>query len=1061
MRPGGAALPFVGASLLSGAAALAYQVLWTRQLALLLGHTMAALSVVLATFMAGLALGSALAARRVDRLKPGSRALAYALLELGIAACALVFPLLLRTGVRMSVLLLLAPATLMGATLPVLTALAGARMETAGRIAGTLYAANTLGAVAGSLACALLLLPGLGVAGSTLVAVALNVGAAALVWRPRAEPAPVVEGETPARPAPARRKGRAAAREVRPAEPEEALSPHVVLAVLALSGLGALADEVAWSRALVLLIGPTAYAFAFILATVIAGIALGSAAAAAVLGRWRLPATGLALVQAAAAAAGLAVVVVIGRLPTIVGEMVRANADRMERLMGLELAGLFVLLGLPCVFFGAAFPLAVQMLARAGGGAAPAAARVYAWNTVGAVLGAMLAGFVVLPRFGIRATLLSAAAVHAVAGAIALARRSPARLAAAAALLAAFAAIAATIPSWDRALLSGGVYKYAVYAAAGRLEDELRAGELVYYREGAEVTVSVKRVGATLSLAVDGKVDATSGGDMLTQRLLAHLPMLLHPAPREACVIGLGSGVTTGSALAHPLRRLEAIEISPEVVEAARLFSRFNRGALDDPRLTLRVADGRNHLLRTDRRYDVIISEPSNPWMAGVSSLFTRDFFLLARSRLAAGGVFCQWAHVYNMHPRDLRSVVAGFTDAFPSSALFLVNEGDVLLIGGNPALPSVDVGTLARRMAEPPVRDDLAEVEVRSAAGLATLYALGGEALAGFAADAPRHTDDRPRLEFSAPRYLHADTARENHDLILGAARDATPPRPLAAFAGLGLAPSPGAKLERARMLEDAGSPGWAMDLYREADHAEGYEGLVRTAVKTGRVADAERFLRQQAAGPAAAPALVALGLLEHNLGRPKEALEALAAASAADPRNLRALLLGAEVQQTSGNVDAAEALAQAALSIAPNDTEAQGFLASASLARGRLDEALARADAILARDPRAPRALEVAALARAQQGDRAGARRAFESLLDVEPDGWMHWTNFALLELESGNPREAARLFHQAVSINPGSADGYRGLAEAARALGDAALARRAEAALEHLRAGVQKPE
>src|SRR6185503_12655890 len=147
----------------------------------------------------------------------------------------------------------------------------------------------------------------------------------------------------------------------------------------------------------------------------------------------------------------------------------------------------------------------------------------------------------------------------------------------------------------------------------------------------------------------------------------------LHPSPKEACEIGLGSGVTAGSALAHSLRRLDAVEISPEVAVAARLFSRFNRGALDDPRLTLRVADGRNHLLRTDRRYDVIISEPSNPWMAGVSSLFTRDFFLLARSRLAAGGVFCQWTHVYNMHSRDLRSVVAGFTDAFPSSALFLV----------------------------------------------------------------------------------------------------------------------------------------------------------------------------------------------------------------------------------------------------------------------------------------------------------------------------------------------------------------------------------------------------
>jgi spermidine synthase len=1061
MKPERAALPLVAACLLSGAAALVYQVLWTRQLTLLLGHTVAAVSTVLATFMGGLALGSALAARVLPRTAPSARPGAYALLEFGIAGCALAFPFLLRTGLPplvLGVLLPLAPTVLMGATLPLLTALAGTRIETAGRVAGTLYAANTLGAVAGSLACVFLLLPRLGVWRSTLLAAALNLAAAALVWRWRPAAVPTAMPD-PAAP-PSRKRGKAAARDSRPGEDETRRAP-AVLTVLALSGLGALADEVAWSRALVLLIGPTAYAFAFILAAVVTGIALGSAAAAAAIPRWRRPSIVLALVEAAAAAASLAVVVVIGRLPATVGEIVRANADRIDRLMAVEFAGVLALLGLPCVFFGAAFPLAVQLLARTAGGAGPAAARVYAWNTVGAVLGAVLAGFVVLPRFGIRTTLLAAAGAHAVAGALALGGRTPA-----AALLAAFALAAAKLPPWDRDLLSGGVYKYAVYAEPGRVEEELRAGELAYYREGAEVTVSVKRVGGTLSLAVDGKVDATSGGDMLTQRLLAHLPLLLHPSPREACVIGLGSGVTAGSALAHSLQRLDAIEISPEVVEAARLFGRFNRGALDDPRLGLRVADGRNHLLLTDRRYDVIISEPSNPWMAGVSSLFTRDFFVLARSRLAPGGVFCQWAHIYNMHPRDLRTVVAGFTDAFPASALFLVNEGDVLLIGGHPELPAVEVGTLARRMAEPPVREDLAEVEVRSAAGLAMLYALGGDALVRFAGDAPRHTDDRPRLEFSAPRHLHADTARENRALILDAARGAAPPPALAAFAGLGLTPPPGAKLERARMLERAGSPGWAMDLYREALEQTqldvlAYEGLVRVAVKTGRTGEAEEFLRQQAAGAASVPALIALGLLHHNLDHPAQALEALASAAAADPRSVRALLLGAEVQEASGNVDAAEALAQAAVSIAPNDAEAHGFLASASLARGRLDEAIARAEAILARSPRAARALEAAAIARAQKGDRPGARRAFESLVELEPDGWAHLNNFALFEMEGGDPRAAARLFHQAVSLNPGNADGYRGLGAAARALGDPGLARRADAALERLRAGVQKPE
>ncbi|PYQ04365.1 MAG: hypothetical protein DMF82_10835 [Acidobacteria bacterium] len=1065
MRGGpGPPLPIVAAALLSGAAALVYQVLWTRELALVVGHTVAAVSTVLATFMAGLALGSGLAARYARRMSAGSAGRIYALLEIGIAGAAVALPLLTRAGtvplaalygsggapalalesarLALSAALLLGPTMLMGMTLPLLAALAGAGPEGAGRVAGTLYAANTLGAMAGSLACAFFLLPRLGIARSTLLAAALNLSAAMLVW---GRTAPTADASTPR---------------------ERLQGPRLVLVVLALSGLGALADEVAWTRALVLLIGPTAYAFAFVLATVIAGIALGSAAATAVFARLRPPATALALVEVGAAAASLAVVAVTARLPVTVGELVQANADRMDRLMALEFAGVFALLGPPCVLFGAAFPLAVQLLARDAGGVAPATARAYAWNTLGSVLGAVLAGFLVLPRFGIRATLLAAAAAHALAGAIVLARGARSRPWAAATLAAVFTLAAVSIPRWDRELLSGGVYKYAVYAAPGRLEEELRAGELAYYREGAEVTVSVKRVGGMLSLAVDGKVDATSGSDMLTQRLLAHLPLLLHPAPAEACVIGLGSGVTAGSALAHPLRRLEAIEISPEVAEAARLFRPFNRVVLDDPRLVLRVADGRNHLLLTNRRYDVIISEPSNPWMAGVSSLFTRDFFVLARSRLAPGGLFCQWAHIYNMHPDDLRTVVAGFTDAFPAAALFLVNEGDVLLVGASSALPTVEIGALARRMVEPAIRDDLAEVEVRTPAGLSTLYELGGPSLARFVETAPRHTDDRPRLEFSAPRHLHADTARENRLRIQDAARGATVPPSLAALAAVAASPPAGAKLERARMLERAGSYGWAMDLYLEALEAahgdEGaYEGLVRVALKSGRVAEAERFLRERAAGPAPVSARIALGLLAHNRDQPAEALESLAAAAQADPRSMRAVLLGAEVQEATGNLDAAEALARRALEISPGDAEAEGMLATASLARGRTDEALRQAEAILARSPRAPRALEVAAIGRAQKGERAGARRAFEALLEAEPDGWAHLNNFGLFELEGGDARSAARLFHQAVSVNPGNVAGYRGLLEAARTLGDQALQRRAEAALRRWEPGVQNSE
>ena len=683
--------------------------------------------------------------------------------------------------------------------------------------------------------------------------------------------------------------------------------------------------------------------------------------------------------------------------------------------------------------------------------------RAGAANTLGAVAGALLAGFAALPALG--------CAPHAAGR-----RRRPragrtgpplARLDGARPLAGRGrrdGVGCSSLPTWrppgTPRSSPGGPYKYAAYATGRSLEDELRAGELVFYRDGRVATVSVKRLGGTLSLAVDGKVDATSAADMLTQRLLAHLPLLLHGGAQDVCVIGLGSGVTAGSALAHPVRTVEAVEISPEVAQAARLFTHVNRGALDDPRLRLVIGDGRHHLQHAREGYDVVISEPSNPWMAGVASLFTRDFFTLARSRLRPGGLLCQWAHVYNMSPRDLRTVVGSFTDAFPEAALFLVNEGDVLLVGARDELPTPSAESLAARLARPQVREDLAGVEVRTAAVLGRLFALSGPALAAWAGDAPRHTDDRPRLEFSTPRFLHADTAAENRRLIREAAATAPWPEP---FASLRAGSSADTTAERARMLEASGGHGWAFETFGEAlaqsPTIEAAEGLARTALRLGRTAEAEERLRLLAAGPAPVAGRVGLGLLAHNRGQPGEALAHLAAAAERDPGNRRVLLLGAEVQQAAGNLEAAEGLAQSALALDPGDPEAESLLAAVALAAGKADEAGRRAEAVLARAPKQTQALEVAAIVRAGAGDRAGARRAFEALLQAEPDGWGALTNYGVFELKGGDARAAAALFRQAVTLHPGNAAGYRGLAEAAQVLGDSALAAQAQAGLQRL--------
>jgi spermidine synthase len=1033
----------LGACFLSGVAALIYEIVWTRRLTLVLGHTVEAVATVLAAFMGGLAIGGALAGR-AGGWSPSRLRRSYAALEAGTAGLALLFPLLLRAAEAVaparglaSAAVLLPPTVLMGATLPILTALWAPAGGRTGRAAGLLYASNTVGAVAGTLAAALLLIPFAGLQASTFAAVGMNLAAAALVL---AMP-PTITAPPPAH------AGRAAREEAA----GEAITPAAALAVAALSGLGALAAEVGWTRALVLLIGPTAYAFAFVVASVIAGLAVGSAMAAALSTRLRRPASALAAVELTAALVSVAVVRVVGELPETVGNLVRAYADQPAQLMAHELAFVFGLLLIPSFLFGAAFPLLVALVSRA---AAPAAAvgRVYAANTAGAIAGSLLAGFVVLPRAGIERTLLAAASAHAAAGLVAwmAAGRSRGRWIAAIAAAGTFAAALALVPAWDPERLSGGAYKYAVYGGARPLAEELKAGDLVFYREGRTATVSVRRLGGVLSLAIDGKVDATSGADMPTQRLLAHVPLLLHPAPAEVCVIGLGSGATAGAALEHAVQRVDSVEISPEVVAASALFRGVNGDPLSDPRHRLVVGDGRNHLLRTRSRYDVIISEPSNPWMAGVSALFTRDFFRLARQRLAPGGLFCQWIHIYNMDPRDLRSVAGGFTDAFPQAGLFLINEGDVLLVGATGPFPELDLASLRVRLGRPQVAQDLAAIGVRGPFGFATLLALTTPALSSWAAEAPRHTDDRPLLEYRAPRFMHADTARENRSAIEAAATASPPP---GSWHAATAAPTGRDLLDRATLLERSHSYLWAGEVYRaalERDRAlEAYEGLVRCALESGRAAETEQDLRGLVEGDPVR-ARVGLALLHHALDREAEALAELQEASRREPRNARALLLAAEIQDGAGNVDALEALANLAAAAAPGDPEAESFVALARLRRGQPREAVQRAEAVLARAPATARALEVAAVGQAVLGEREAARRDFEALVSAEPDSWAHLNNYGVFELEGHDYHAAARLFERAVDIYPGNVQGYRGLLESARALGDDALAERAEQAL-----------
>jgi spermidine synthase len=274
-------------------------------------------------------------------------------------------------------------------------------------------------------------------------------------------------------------------------------------------------------------------------------------------------------------------------------------------------------------------------------------------------------------------------------------------------------------------------------------------------------------------LAVNGKIEASTNADLETQLMCAHIPLLLHDAPRDVMVIGLASGITVGAVATHPVESIRVVEVEKAMVPAAELFADYNHDVLQDPRLELSINDARNELEFSPRMYDVIISEPSNPWMTVASNLFTEDFFRMARTRVKPGGIFSQWIQNYYLPAEDLRSIVAAFHDSFRYVLLFETYGGvDLLMMGSDEPLV-LDLDELGERMGELQVRMDLGRVGIRAPLHVVSLYRLGTEEIARLIEGAPRNTDDNARVEFSAPKTLGVSTVDENNRLIHGAMGD------------------------------------------------------------------------------------------------------------------------------------------------------------------------------------------------------------------------------------------------------------------------------------------------
>lgn len=737
---------------LSGLSGLIYQVLWLRLLGLLFGVTIYAASTVLASFMGGLALGSFAAGRLVDRAR--NPLLWYGLAEVLVGLSALATPaaldglerlyvglypslpdgLVSLTLVRfcLSFVVLIVPTTLMGATLPIIVKSSLLRTEGLGERVSLLYATNTAGAIVGTLLAGFYLIGGIGIEASFRLAAALNVvvgalaaGASLATERDRAEPAAVHAAGAGGSTGVAISEG----------------TRRLVLFVFGLSGFASLALEVVWFRVLVLFLQVSTYGFTVMLATFLGGIAAGSYLVTPLLRRRLDWLALLAALELAIAIVSLLSLAALARTYDVVPWARALLEPLLDRPFVGELAlvmvASFLAIFPAALLLGVAFPIGLQLWAAGGGDSGQTGQRIgqfYSLNVFGAILGSIAAGFGLLPWFGSQVSFIVIAAISLLSGFLLLGAlpRAQRLFALGAGGLSAglFLAAALSVPN-----------PYAVVLA------NRYAGEQPVWREeGIQTTVSVQqRSNGSKALYLDGLHQADdSFGEVRVHHRIGHLAMSLHPDPRQALVVGLGGGATAGAVSMHAGAEVDVVELSESVVRGAEWFSRVNYDVLRRPNTHLRVDDGRNYLMVTPKRYDVITADVIRPFTAGAGNLYSAEYFQLARNALKDDGLMLQW--LPQRSETQYKLLLRTFLSVFPDATAW--GRGS-LLVGTKRPL-QLDPADFERKLRQDrAVAEVLRSMGIRNFQGLLALYTAPPEELRQFVGPGPILTDDQPMVEY------------------------------------------------------------------------------------------------------------------------------------------------------------------------------------------------------------------------------------------------------------------------------------------------------------------------
>jgi spermidine synthase len=760
--------------LVSGACGLLYQVVWTRSLVLLFGTTSYAVSTVLSIFFLGLGLGSVWGGRIADRVR--RPLLWYGVFEIVIGVWAVLFILLIGWGESAAVavlrassssrdvgillrgllaaVFLIVPVTLMGTTLPLLAKAVVRQGQGKGRRIGLLYGINTFGAVTGCFITGFYFIELFGYTRTTLIGAVANVvvGLIAMTFANRfaittTEPDAKEVVKSGAAPADA---------------PTHSIAISAVFLAFALSGFCALALEVLWTRMLTIVFTGTTYAYTTMLTSLLCGIASGSFVASWFADRGKHPVSWFGTIQVVAGLACLSMLTAFARMPARFKELAMTGGYVFDRVVQIQFILSFSVLFVPTFFFGAAFPFAVRAVAQIPSHLGRDVGRLYAVNTFAGVLGALAGGYFVLPRLGAHDGIVALGLVLAATG-VMLIFACPTRpwFVKLVLLLIGVGGLAAT---WRT------MPEDAAYALNGRyLPEDHR---VIHYKEGVEGTVVVSEPENNLTesdrVLWINSVQATQSIEkgVKMNRFQGVLPLLFDRVPKTALFMCFGSGVTAGTLGLSDFVRIDAVEIAEDVLDAAPFFAADNLDVLHNPKFNFIIDDGRNFLLTTENRYDLITFEPMPLAVAGVSTFYTKEFYEECLDHLSPGGLVSQWVPLHSLDLAVVRSLVFTLRSVFPHYCVWFINS-DLFIIASNEPL-TIEFANARATFDNPAIGPRLQEVGIGDLTELLSCFFMSQEDTDAFSEGGMLMVDDRPWAEFVAPRLIYKSTVADSLKALL-----------------------------------------------------------------------------------------------------------------------------------------------------------------------------------------------------------------------------------------------------------------------------------------------------